>query len=72
MITALLGKKLGMSQYIYDDGRMEKAITVSKTSGERASGFPKMNRKDKDLLFAWTSVDENMKVKTTMVKLSDN
>jgi len=57
---------------IHKDGRREKAITVSKTSSKRASGFPKMVGNGKDLLFAWTHIGENTAIKTTMMKMPDN
>jgi len=57
---------------VYKDGRKEAVITVSKTSGERASGFPKMIGIYNDLLFVWTYVGEKRAVKTAIVKLPDN
>jgi hypothetical protein len=57
---------------IDSEGTKSKVITVSKTSAERASGFPQLERVGDDLFIAWTNVSETVKsVKTSKIPISE-
>jgi len=50
------------------NGSKGKAITVSKTSAERASGFPQLELMGNDLYIAWTEIQaETSSVKTVLI-----
>jgi len=48
------GSALVMARRVTQGGVAGSAITVTETSGERASGFPRLVRLGDELLFAWT------------------
>ena len=43
-----------LARRVQRSGRMGKPLVVTRTSGERASGFPRMVRVGGDVVFAWT------------------
>ncbi|MBL4625065.1 MAG: hypothetical protein JKY42_07995 [Flavobacteriales bacterium] len=49
---------------------MGKPIVITQTEGSRSSGFPKMVKTGKDLVFSWTESGESSAIKTAMVSLS--
>jgi hypothetical protein len=55
---------------ITSEGKKDKPITVSKTSAERASGFPQLERFGNNLMIAWTDVTgETSSIKTATLSL---
>lgn len=56
---------------IEDNGSKGTPITISKTSSERASGFPQIELLGDNLFAAWTQIDsETSKIKTASVPLN--
>ncbi|WP_215223858.1 exo-alpha-sialidase [Echinicola shivajiensis] len=49
---------------VYQNGNSKEAISIAKTSEERASGFPQMTLSKEGLLFAWTEISN----KTPIIK----
>jgi len=43
-----------LARRVQRSGRMGKPLVVTRTSGERASGFPRMVQVGGDVVFAWT------------------
>lgn len=50
------------------DGRLGPPATISETSAERASGFPRLARVDDRLLVAWTEADAEGRVRVRSVR----
>ena len=65
------GKTAIQLQKIGRNGDMGEVFTLSETSEERSSGFPKMVIGDDTAYFAWTEVGEQTQVRTAMVKLDN-
>ena len=51
------------------DGKIGENIIISKTKAARQSGFPKMAKKDNQIIFAWTVTDSLSYIRTSMLKL---
>jgi len=51
-------------------GDLGEAITVTKMNDSRSSGFPKMVKTDNQLLFTWTTTDNETTIKTAAVYIS--
>ena len=51
-------------------GMIGEAITITKTSASRSSGFPQMERIDDKIYFAWTDI-EDQKVKVASIILEE-
>jgi hypothetical protein len=54
---------------VYQDGRRSAARTIATSSAERASGFPHMIWRGKDVVFAWTEPGRPAQVKTAILEL---
>jgi hypothetical protein len=54
---------------IYANGRRGSATTISTSSAERASGFPQMISRGRDLVFAWTEPGRPSQVKAAILQL---
>jgi hypothetical protein len=54
---------------IYQDGRRTAARAVATSSAERASGFPHMIWRGKDVVFAWTEPGRPAQVKAAVLEL---
>ncbi len=55
---------------VSSEGKKGQLITVSRTSQERASGFPQVERFGNKLMFAWTDVSgETSSIKTAVLSL---
>jgi hypothetical protein len=54
---------------IYQDGRKSPARTVTTSSTERASGFPHMIWRGKDVVFAWTEPGRPAHVRAALLEL---
>jgi hypothetical protein len=54
------------------NGVKQPAITIAKTSEDRASGFPQLEMLDDTLYVAWTSILENGEtIKTVSLSIQD-
>lgn len=54
---------------VYEDGRRSESKTVVTSTAERASGFPHMIWRGKDVVFAWTEPGRPAQVKTALLEL---
>jgi hypothetical protein len=55
---------------IDSNGQKSTTITISKTTAERVSGFPQLERMGDSLVIAWTDVrDKSTSIKTAIVSL---
>ena len=55
---------------VNSEGKKGQLITVSRTSPERASGFPQMEKLGEKLMFAWTDVSgDTSSIKTAVLSL---
>ncbi|MCW5520292.1 hypothetical protein J1N09_10610 [Aureitalea sp. L0-47] len=55
---------------VNSEGKKGQLVTVSRTSRERASGFPQMEKVGDTLMFAWTDVsDDSSSIKTAVLSL---
>ena len=55
---------------VYPDGRRGQAVTISKTTVDRASGFPHLVRTGDRIVFAWTVVTKPSAVQTAVWPVS--
>jgi hypothetical protein len=55
---------------VYADGRRGQAVTIAKTSVERASGFPHLVRSGDRIVFAWTEASKPSAVRTATLTVS--
>ena len=53
---------------VRSDGQFSQARTVARTSGSRASGFPRMAFNGQELIFAWTEVGEPPRVRVASAR----
>jgi hypothetical protein len=53
------------------DGRPGEAVTIARSSGARASGFPRMVRRGDDLIAAWTQPGDSARVRVARLALKD-
>jgi len=60
-----------VARRVHADGTLEPALLVARTSGERASGFPRMVRAGDELVFAWTAPGEDGGVRVRSARLTD-
>ena len=60
-----------LARRVTPDGVLDPVLLISETSGERASGFPRMIRIGSELLFAWTNPDDEGGVRVRSVQISD-
>jgi hypothetical protein len=58
-----------MVRRIYTNGRSSAATTIATSSAERASGFPHMIWRGKDVVFAWTEPGRPAQVKAALLEL---
>lgn len=56
---------------VHADGTLEPPLLVARTSGERASGFPRMVRVGDELVFAWTRPGDGGGVRVRSARLTD-
>lgn len=54
---------------VYSNGRRSDASTVATSSADRASGFPHMIWRGKDVVFAWTEPGRPAQVKAALLEL---
>ena len=54
---------------VYANGRKGGARTIATSSAERASGFPHMIWRGKDVVFAWTEPGRPSNVKAALLEL---
>jgi hypothetical protein len=54
---------------VYSNGRRSDASTIAASSAERASGFPHMIWRGKDVVFAWTEAGRPAQVKAALLEL---
>lgn len=54
---------------VYPNGRKSDARAVATSSAERASGFPHMIWRGRDVVFAWTEAGRPSRVKTALLEL---
>jgi hypothetical protein len=52
---------------VFPDGRKGEALTVADTLQARASGFPRIARRGKDLLIAWTHAGEDSQIRIARI-----
>ena len=57
---------------VNQDGSMDKSMIVTKLTASRAGGFPKMEAIHDKIYFAWTQTGKTSRVRTAMVKISNN
>jgi hypothetical protein len=55
---------------VYSDGRRGQAVTITKTSVERASGFPHLVRTGDRIVFAWTEASKPSAVRTAVLPVA--
>jgi hypothetical protein len=55
---------------VYADGRRGQAVTIAKTTVERASGFPQMVRTGNRVVFAWTEARKPSAIRTAVLPVS--
>ena len=60
-----------LARRVAPDGGAGPTLVVSETSGERASGFPRMARSGNELILAWTLPGEGGGVRVRSLRLSD-
>jgi hypothetical protein len=60
-----------LARRVAPDGAVDAVQVISDTSGERASGFPRMARVGDDLLLAWTLPGDGGGVRVRRVRVSD-
>jgi hypothetical protein len=58
-----------MVRRIYTNGRSSAATTIATSSADRASGFPHMIWRGKDVVFAWTEPGRPAQVKAALLEL---
>ncbi len=63
------GEALIRARRIQGDGTLDPSFAVSATSAERASGFPRMERLDSTVYFAWTEAGEPPRVRMATLDL---
>jgi len=54
------------------DGSMDKSMMVTILSAARAGGFPQMEALHDKIYFAWTQTGKTSRVRTAMVKITNN
>ncbi|MEO7966653.1 MAG: exo-alpha-sialidase, partial [Gemmatimonadaceae bacterium] len=54
---------------IHDDNSLGSMITVARSSGVRASGFPKMARRGSELIAVWTEPGDSAGVRVARIPL---
>jgi len=52
------------------EGVRGSSMTISETSAQRASGFPRMARNDEEIIFAWTDASDPSQVRTASAKIT--
>jgi hypothetical protein len=57
------------ARVVSPDGTREPAFRITTSTADRQSGYPRMVRAGKDLVFAWTSPRPTAQVKTAVVRL---
>jgi hypothetical protein len=57
------------ARHVAANGVAEESVTIAKTSSARASGFPRMVRSGKRLVFAWTDITRPSRVRTAIADL---
>jgi len=57
---------------VNQDGSMDKSMIVTKLTASRAGGFPKMEAIHDKIYFAWTQTGTISRVRTAMVKITNN
>ena len=62
-----------MIRTVKTDGsnQLGNPILITEMNGGRSSGFPKMVKKDNQLVITWTNVDEEKSISTVIVNLSE-
>lgn len=65
------GEPRVLARRVHPDGRLEPPLLVARTSGERASGFPRVVRAGDELVFAWTLPGDDGGVRVRSARLTD-
>jgi len=60
-----------LARRVTASGELGEPVVVSDTSGERASGFPRLVRIADELIFAWTLPEEDGGVRVRSIAISD-
>jgi len=60
-----------LARRVRTDGSLDAPLLVARTSGERASGFPRMVRVGGEVVFAWTSPGDAGGVRVRSARLTD-
>ena len=58
------------AKHVSRDGALSASAVVARTSGARASGFPRMIATGNDLVFAWTEAGDPAQVRVARVRLA--
>jgi len=61
-----------MYREVLPNDDLEEAINVGITSSSRSSGFPRMEKVEDSLIFAWTQTEPHIRVRTAIVQLRQN
>jgi hypothetical protein len=61
-----------MARWASPDGTLGPALLVTRTSGARASGFPRMTRLGREILFAWTLPGEDGGIRVRAARLASD
>jgi hypothetical protein len=54
---------------VQETGARDQAITIAESSTKRASGFPRMARNDREIIFAWTQPGSPSTVRTAFIEM---
>jgi len=55
---------------VYSFGKRDKTVTVSKTKGDRSSGFPRMARSGNKIIIGWTETRDMRAIKTAVININ--
>jgi len=55
---------------VYSDGNKDESVTVSKTKGDRASGFPRMEKSGDKIIIGWTETRNERTVRTALININ--
>ena len=55
---------------VYPDGKKDEPVTVSKSKGDRASGFPRMVQSGNKVFITWTETRDSRTIKTAVININ--
>ena len=55
---------------MYSNGNKDESVTVSKSKGDRASGFPRMVQTGNKVIIGWTETRDARTVKTAVININ--